>query len=98
MEQLVNRRRVLYPKGEKEIDYSKQYFTTVALENGSITFTIPSQLPTSTLQSISYSRDGGTTWINKNNVNNQQVTIIVNNLVKDDSILWKGKWNCHMYL
>ena len=55
-------------------DYSKDYFTTVALENGTITFT-----PTNS-NVINYSIDNGNTWIEGSSVN-------VENGVK---VMWKG--------
>ena len=55
-------------------DYSQDYFATVALENGTITFT-----PTES-NAISYSTDNGNTWVEGNSVN----------VVNGDKVLWKG--------
>ena len=55
-------------------DYSQDYFTTVALENGTITFTpINSNV-------ISYSTDNGNTWTAGNSVT----------VESGDEVLWKG--------
>lgn len=55
-------------------EYDKEYFTTVALEDGTITFT-----PISS-NAISYSTDNGNTWTEGNSVN----------VVNGDSVIWKG--------
>ena len=59
---------------KKPHDYSQDYLTFVALEDGTFTFT-----PTSS-NVISYSTDNGTTWTQGNSVS-------VNN---GDKVLWKG--------
>jgi hypothetical protein len=72
------------------IDYSTQYFQTVAAGNGTITLTIPSQVSTAMISSVSYSLDDGTTWTTTNNVDNQAVTITTPSLAADDVVYWKG--------
>ena len=59
---------------EKPHDYSQDYLTFVALENGTFTFTPQNS------NVISYSTDNGETWTQGN-------TVSVNN---GDKILWKG--------
>ena len=72
---------VAYCKEENEVhynpyvhDYSEDYLTFVALENGTFTFTPKNS------NVISYSTDNGTTWTEGNSVT-------VNN---GDKVLWKG--------
>ena len=62
-------------------DYSQDYLTTVALENGTITFT-----PTES-NAISYSTDNGNTWVEGNSVN----------VVNGDKVLWKGMMTPSVY-
>ena len=70
-------------------DYSKEYFTTVALENGTISFDYWPTLSTTSARYMEYSTDSGETWTMTNNIDNQSVTITVN--VSDgDVILWRG--------
>ena len=73
------------------IDYSKEYLTTEALENGTISFIISSGINTNLLKSISYSIDNGTTWTTINNEDNKEDNIQINvNASKGDKVLWKG--------
>ena len=55
-------------------DYSQDYFTTVSLENGAITFTPKNN------NVISYSTDNGDTWTEGNSVT----------VESGDEVLWKG--------
>ena len=61
------------------IDWSKEYFTTVALEEGTFTF---SSYTSSNI--LSYSLDDGTTWIE---LPNKTATPTI---AKGDKVLWKG--------
>ena len=72
-------------------DYSKQYFTTIARENGIISFNIWKSMGTDMINSISYSTDNGRTWNTTNNTNNksEHLTITVN-VNEGDKVLWKG--------
>ena len=78
-------------KYDLNIDYSKQYLTCVALENGTISFNIWKSIGTEYITSISYSTDNGNTWTTTNNVNNKadhlSITVNVN---EGDKVLWKG--------
>ena len=74
------------------IDYSKQYLTIVALEDGTITFKIPAQIVAPDITSISYSVNNGKTWITENNDN---FSILISINVKEgDRVLWKGIAHC----
>lgn len=85
----IMRRRAMSPKGE-EVDYSRQYLTFVALEAGTFTLTIPSQIPTSYISEVSYSVDNGSTWVKTDNVDSQEVTITTPTIAVGGKVLWKG--------
>ena len=56
-------------------DYSNDYLTFEALEDGTFTMTLDAKLPTTCVESVSYSIDNGETWVTTNNVDNESVTI-----------------------
>ena len=81
---------------ENEVHYNPrtwadEYFTTVARENGTISFNIWKSMGTDMITSISYSTDNGETWTTTNNTNNKSehlaTTVTVNN---GDKVMWKG--------
>ena len=73
------------------IDYSKEYLTTEALEDGTISFIINKLINTDLLTSISYSVDNGTTWTTINNKDDKKDNIQIDiNVNEGDKILWKG--------
>ena len=87
---------VSYCVQENEVHYNPfswadEYFTTVARENGTISFDILNSMGTDKITSISYSTDNGATWTTTENQNNKganlSITVSVN---KGDKILWKG--------
>ena len=69
--------------------YTSMYFTTIALESGTISFDYRSGVTTTYARYMEYSSDGGTTWTRTNNINNQSVTITVN-VSEGDKIMWRG--------
>lgn len=71
------------------VDYSKQYVRTKALESGTISFNIPSDLGTDVFQVIEYSLDNGKTWTTTLNQNSNFVKVNVD-VNKGDKILWRG--------
>ena len=77
------------PKGE-EVDYSRQYLTFVALEAGTFTLTIPSQIPTSYISEVSFSLDGGETWNRTQNIDDQQVVVTTPTIASGGKVQWKG--------
>jgi len=89
---------VSYCKTENEVhfnpiehhDYSQDYLTFVALENGTFTLTIGSAVTTSILESVSYSLDDGKTWTETNNVDSQTITITTPTVSANEKVLWKG--------
>ena len=75
----------------KKRKLSKMPLTTVPLTNDSTTFTfaIGTNVNTDTLQSISYSVDGGETWITTPNVDATAVNIPVT-VTNKTPVMWKG--------
>ena len=71
--------------------WADAYLTTVALEDGTISFVIFRRMGTDMITSISYSTDDGETWTTTNNIDNKsaelQITVNVN---EGDKVLWKG--------
>ena len=72
-------------------DHPQDYLTTVALEDGTISFNIWKNMGTDMITSISYSTDNGESWTTTNNVNNkvEHLTIDVN-VSEGNKVLWKG--------
>ena len=69
-------------------DYSQDYFTVVAKESGTITFTYTSGAPTGTFTSISYKKNDGewvTTQYDPSNGNTIDVSVN-----SGDNVQWKG--------
>ena len=72
-------------------DYSQDYLTTVALEEGTISFNIWKNMGTDMITSISYSTDNGETWTTTNNTNSKSDNLAINvNVNEGDKVLWKG--------
>lgn len=76
---------------DDDYDYSYTNLTFTALENGTFTLTIPGDLSSSALTSVSYSTDMGSTWTITQNVDNQTVTITTPTITKGNKVLWKGE-------
>ena len=74
-----------------KFDYSKIYLTTVALEDGTISFNIHKLMDIEYITSISYSTDNGETWTTTANQNNKSEHLVINvNVNTGDKVLWKG--------
>ena len=72
-------------------DWSRSYLTTVALEDGTISFNIWRNMGTDYITSISYSTDGGETWTTTQNQNNKSENLVIDVDVNEgDKVLWKG--------
>jgi hypothetical protein len=72
-------------------DYSKDYLTFVALEDGTISFNILDSMGTDMITSISYSTDNGETWTTTANQNNKQENLSIDVDVNEgDKVMWKG--------
>lgn len=65
------------------------YFWTKAVAAGTFTLKVPSSVTAAMLTSISYSLDGGTTWITTNN-DGSGLTITTPSISAGDKVLWKG--------
>ena len=73
------------------IDYSNNYLTFVALENGTISFDILDSMGTDMITSISYSKNNGETWTTTTNQDNKQENLVINvNVNEGDKVMWKG--------
>ena len=74
-----------------KLTFNKQYFTTIARENGTISFNIWKSMNTDVITSISYSTDNGATWTTTANQNDKEEHLSINvNVQEGDKILWKG--------
>jgi hypothetical protein len=74
-----------YTVGMAEDDYLR----FKALESGTFTLTIPAEVTTAYLTSISYSLNGGVTWTTTAN-SSEAVTITTPTVAAGNSVLWKG--------
>lgn len=87
---------VSYCVQEKEVHYNpeifaSEYFTTIALESGIISFNIWKSMGTEYITSISYSTDNGETWTTTNNTNGKTEHLVITvNVNEGDKVLWKG--------
>ena len=71
--------------------WAEQYLTTVALEDGTISFNIWYSMGTDLITSISYSTDNGETWTTTANQNNKEENLVIDVDVNEgDEVLWKG--------
>ena len=77
----------LYPQDEP--DYSKQYLTFEALENGTFTLTVPANIDSTKMTSVSYSIDNGANWATTM-IDNTAQTITTPTINAGDKVLWKG--------
>ena len=71
-------------------DYSQDYLTFEALESGTFTLTIPAEIDTTYMTSISYSVDNGTNWVTTA-IDNTSQTITTPTIAQGDKVLWKGE-------
>ena len=61
----------------KPHDYSKDYFTVEALEDGNVYFKYLSFATTEDQRYIEYSKDNGETWVRTTNVDNEEVIMTI---------------------
>ena len=71
-------------------DYSQDYLTFEALQSGTFTLTIPAEIDTTYMTSISYSTDNGSTWTTTQ-VDATAQTITTPTIAQGDKVLWKGE-------
>lgn len=81
----VNRRRVM-GVGGKAI---KNYFALTAVDNCVFTLTIPATVDSSCINTISYSLDGGNTWVTTEN-DSSEVVITTPSVSAGNTVVWKG--------
>ena len=80
---------------ENEVHYNPhtfadEYFTTVALDEGTIDFTIFPRANTSYITSFAYSKNDGE-WVETQNSDNRQENIVISvSVVEGDKVRWKG--------
>ena len=71
--------------------YAETYFTTIARENGTISFNIWKSMNTDMITSISYSTDNGETWTTTANQDNKSEHLVIDvDVNTGDKVLWKG--------
>lgn len=78
----------LYPQDEPT-DYSKEYLTFEALEDGTFTLNVPANVNSTYMTSVSYSTDDGANWITTT-IDNTAQTITTPTISKGSKVLWKG--------
>lgn len=66
------------------------YLCFTALEDGTFTFTIGANVPTSNLMYIEYSIDGGESWTHTDNVDSERVVITTPLVMVNEQVLWRG--------
>ena len=69
--------------------YANEYLTFEALENGTFTLTVPANINSTYMTSVSYSIDNGATW-NTTTIDNTAQTITTPTINTGDKVLWKG--------
>lgn len=58
-------------------DYSKDYFTIEALEDGNVYFKYHEWSPVEKQRYMEYSKDGGKTWVKTNNIDDNEVVMTI---------------------
>lgn len=72
----------------------KEYFTFEALESGKFTLTIPSNVNSTHITSVSYSTNNGSTWTTTT-IDSTVQTITTPTITAGGKVLWKGIANCY---
>ena len=71
--------------------WAEAYLTTVAREDGTISFNIWKSMGTDMITSISYSTDNGETWTTTTNQDNKTEHLVIDvDVNTGDKVLWKG--------
>jgi hypothetical protein len=70
-------------------NYSKDYLTFEALEDGTFTLTVPANVDSNYMTSVSYSTDNGETWTDTA-IDNTKQTITTPTITSGSKVLWKG--------
>lgn len=87
------RRRLLYSKKKEALNY----LCFTALEEGTFTFTYHASLTANQATSVSYSIDGGLTWVTLNHVPGTAATITTPTINTGETVLWRGTNNALGY-
>ena len=69
--------------------YTREYLTFEALEDGTFTLSIPANVNSTYMTSVSYSTDNGKTWTTTN-VDSTAQTITTSTINAGNKVLWKG--------
>jgi hypothetical protein len=70
-------------------DYSQDYLTFEALEDGTFTLNVPANVASTCMISVSYSTDNGATWTDTA-IDNTAQAITTPTINADNKVLWKG--------
>ena len=90
---------VSYTLQDKEVNFNKSEYeklletplTTIAKENGAISFNIWKTMGTDMITSVSYSTNSGETWTTTNNTNNKAENLAITvNVNEGDRVMWKA--------
>ena len=84
---LLNRRRVM--GGGGGVAPAVDYFALTAVDNCVFTLTIPAAVDSSCINTISYSLDGGNTWVTTEN-DSSEVVITTPSVSAGNTVVWKG--------
>lgn len=84
---LMLRRRAMMASGQKE---QPNYLCFTALESGTFTFTIGTNISTQFYSYVEYSADNCVTWVKTNNVNSTQIVVTTPTVAAGDKVYWRG--------
>ena len=87
------RRRLLYSKKKEALNY----LCFTALEEGTFTFTYHASLTANQATSVSYSIDGGATWVTLNHTPGTAATFTTPTINTGETVLWRGTNNVLAY-
>ena len=73
----------------QKINYAERYLTFKALESGTFTLTVPANVNSTYMTSISYSTNNGETW-NTTTIDNTAQTITTPTVNTGGKVLWRG--------
>lgn len=71
-------------------DYSQDYLTFEALQSGTFTLTVPANIDSTKMTSVSYSIDNGANWATTM-IDNTAQTITTPTIAQGGKVLWKGE-------
>ena len=77
--------------------WAETYFTTIARENGTISFNILKYMGTDMITSFSYSADNGNTWTTTANQDNKSENLVIDVTVNEGDVSFKRFTICTIY-